>query len=424
MSKDWDLKTDLRILVVFGLFQVIFLSGGRLSAQADAPPLPPPSMPVSPLTIPGPPPSVIIPPGSQGPVGTVSPLPSTVIPDQAPISPPTGPSVGAPSGSGVSGVLRRLPDPTASYQLSPAQTDLGGLLVPNLLPGITGPEFKDDEKSKQPPATGIDRDGFYFNQELYILKPNFIGTLQIQPAQSPWNGGILAQPAPFTTLVFPTAPLEWVVSPTFDLGYRLPGKQGEFALTYQFLVSQGSSTGSYYGISSQVNSRITQNEVDLLYRSALTPFGPRLDFRYEIGAKMGFLFYDALAANALGQGHATNYFFGGGPRFRADAEFALTQNRRWKFVNGLEITALMGQIQQSFSNSVGNYQFAVSAPKSTTTLPVLKWQTGFQWTPSFSEGFSLMAGFELDEYWQLGNQAQSSGRLQNLGVILQGRLDF
>lgn|GEM_PF-6874865 len=421
-----------------------FLPNKKLVGQADAPPLPPPTMPQSPPSNPSPfpapgpapaiPPSPIYAPGASGPIV------GTPIPDQAPIggqgtggilSPAAvSPSPTAPASGGLSGMLRRLPDPTANKPISPSQTDLGGLLVPNLLPGVTGPEYKEGEKPIViPGAEPVQRDGFYFTQDLYILQPNFIGTLQLSPALAPWNGGILTQPAPFTTLVFPTTALEWVVSPTFDFGYRLPGKQGEFALTYQFLVSQGSGTGSYYGLNSQVNSRITQNEVDLLYRSFPTALGPRFEFRYEIGAKLGFFFYDSLAANAYGQGHATNYFYGGGPRFRMDGDFALTRNRRWFFTNGVEISALMGQIQQSFSNSVvipgqTPYVFAVSAPLGTTTLPVFKYQTGVRWTPAFTEGLSLMAGFELNQYWQLGNQAQSTGRLQNLGLFLQGRLDF
>ena len=107
-----------------------------------------------------------------------------------------------------------------------------------------------------------------------------------------------------------------------------------------------------------------------------------------------------------------------------DWDFHITSNKRWRWVNGLEISALMGQIQQSFSNSVGPYDFAVTAPKTTTTLPLLKYQTGIMWVPAFTEGFSVLGGFELDEYWQILKQNQSSGRLQNLGILLQGRLDF
>lgn len=400
--------------------------------QVETAPLPPPSMPLlpppgsAPGAVPGPSPSSPGPsPSSTGPLAPIiipgpSSPPGGTVPNTFPLpgSNPTTP--GNPPER-----PRRFPDLTGTNPVSPQKTDLGGIYVPNLLPGITGPEFKEGERPQTPrPADPTEREGFYFTQDLFIVKPNMLGTMQISPKEAPWNGGILPQPSPYSNILFPMASLEWTVSPTFDLGYRLPGQQGEFALNYQFLVSQGFSSASYLGLASQVKSRITQNEVDFLYRSAPTAFGPRLDIRFEIGAKMGFFFYDTLASNALGEGHASNYFFGGGPRFRIDGDFHITSNKRWRWINGLEISALMGQIQQSYSNSVGPYDFAVTAPKTTTTLPVLKYQTGILWVPSFTEGFSVLAGFELDEYWQILKQNQSSGRLQNLGILLQGRLDF
>lgn len=389
----------------------------------DAPlDLPPPSAP-PPLVVPPAPPNVI--PSQTGGPPSMVPVPQG--------NPQTGQigSQGAPGQQpgALEGILKRLPDPTASYPLSPDRTDIGGLYVPNLLPGITGGEFREGAAPAKPPETIEDKDGFYFSQDLLIVQPNFQGTLQANLQQAPWNVIPQSKPAPNYNFVFPKASLQWVVSPTFDFGYRLPGGQGEFALNYQFLVSQGSANGTFLNFPSTVQSRISQNEVDLLYRSPWKKFGPRASLNYEIGAKLGFFYYDTVATTSgpggsLGQGSASNYFYGGGPRFRYDGEYALTEDRRWVFWHGAEIAAVMGQIQESFSNTVPGYPFTVNSGKATNTVPIMKLQTGIQWAPRMMDQFFIRAGLEWDEYWRLGNLGQSSGTLQNIGLFLQGRYDF
>lgn len=400
---------------------LLFLFCNLLQTVAQDAPLdfPPPSA-SAPLVLPP-----LTPIGISGQPPEVAPLTSGG--DQiGPINPKGGPGQSA---GALQGILKRLPDPTASYPLAPDRTDIGGLYVPNLLPGITGGEFREGAGPAKPPERQEDRDGFYFSQDLLIVQPNFQGTLQANLQQAPWNVIPQSNPAPNTNFVFPKASLQWVVSPTFDFGYRLPGGQGEFALNYQFLVSQGSANGTFLNLPSSVQSRISQNEVDLLYRSPWKKFGPRASLNYEIGAKLGFFYYDTVATTtgpkgSLGQGSASNYSYGGGPRFRYDGEYALTEDRRWLLWHGAEISAVMGQIQESFSNTVPGYPFTVNSGPSTNTVPIMKLQTGIQWAPRMMDQFFIRTGLEWDEYWNLGNLGQSSGTLQNIGLFLQGRYDF
>jgi hypothetical protein len=403
---------------------VLILAFGLVQSQAQDAPLdfPPPSAP-PPLVVPPAPPNVV--PGqASGPPSVV------VVPQGSPQTPPIGPQGNSGQQPGaIEGILKRLPDPTASYPLSPDRTDIGGLYVPNLLPGITGGEFREGAGPAKPPEGIEDKDGFYFSQDLLIVQPNFQGTLQLNLQQAPWNVIPQSKPAPNFNFVFPKASLEWVVSPTFDFGYRLPGGQGEFALNYQFLVSQGSANGTFLNIPSTVKSRISQNEVDLLYRSPWKKFGPRASLNYEIGAKLGFFYYDtvattSVAGGSLGQASASNYSYGGGPRFRYDGEYALTEDRSWVFWHGAEISAVMGQIQESFSNTIPGYPFTVNSGQSTNTVPIMKIQTGIQWAPKMMDQFFIRTGLEWDQYWNLGNIGQSSGTLQNIGLFLQGRYDF
>jgi hypothetical protein len=402
------------LLLVFGLVQ---------SQAQDAPlDLPPPSAP-QPLVVPPGPPN-LVPSQINGPPSVVA------VPQGGPIASPIGPQGNSGQLPGaVEGILKRLPDPTASYPLSPDRTDIGGLYVPNLLPGITGGEFREGAGPAKPPEGIEDKDGFYFSQDLLIVQPNFQGTFQLNLQQAPWNVIPQSKPAPNFNFVFPKASLEWVVSPTFDLGYRLPGGQGEFALNYQFLVSQGSANGTFLNIPSTVQSRISQNEVDLLYRSPWKKFGPRAYLNYEIGAKLGFFYYDTVATTSvpggsLGQASASNYSYGGGPRFRYDGEYSLTEDRSWVLWHGAEISAVMGQIQESFSNTIPGYPFTVNSGQSTNTVPIMKIQTGIQWAPKMMDQFFIRTGLEWDQYWNLGNIGQSSGTLQNIGLFLQGRYDF
>ncbi len=378
------------------------------SAQEGAIPLPPLSAP----NFNGPP--SFIPGGSVAPIGGVPVLPPS----------PTG---NLPTSA--EDFFKRIPDPTTNIPLSPDKTDVGGLFVPNLLPGITGDEFRIGTRPQKLPGGVEPKEGFYYSQDVLIVRPNFQGTLQVNLTQLPWSAIPLGNNVPNINFVFPEVGLEWVATPTFDFGYILPGGQGEFAFNYQFLVAQGSGTGTFLNLPSTVQSSIAQNEIDLLYRSPYKQFGPQVSLNYEIGIKLGFFYYDTTAnpmsaGRIVGMGHASNYFFGGGPRFRYDGEYALTENRRWVLWHGGEITTVMGQINQSFSNTVPGYPFTVNSGKSTNTVPILKLQTGVQWTPSMLDKVFIRAGLEWDEYWRLGQLGQSSGKLENFGIYLQGRYDF
>lgn len=389
---------------LFGLW----LGFQNANAQEGAIPLPPPSAPL-PSGLPP-----LIPGGSPVPAGGVPVLPRA----------PTG---NLPTSA--EDFFQRIPDPTTNFPISPGKTDLGGLVVPNLLPGITGDEFPNGTRPQKVPGGLEPKEGFYYSQDILIVRPNFQGTLQVNLTQLPWNAIPLGKNVPNANFVFPEVALEWVATPTFDFGYILPGGQGEFAFNYQFLVAQGSGTGTFLNLPSSVESRIAQNEIDLLYRSPFKQFGPQVSLKYEIGVKLGFFYYDTtanpmLGGRIVGVGHASNYFFGGGPRFRYDGEYALTGNRSWVLWHGAEISTVMGQINQSFSNSVPGYPFTVNSGKSTNTVPIMKLQTGVQWTPAVLDKVFIRAGLEWDEYWRLGQLGQSSGKLENFGIYLQGRYDF
>ena len=386
----------------------LWLSFQNTSAQEGAIPLPPPSVP----TFNGPP--SFIPGGPVAPIGGVPGLPRT-------------PTSNLPTST--EDFFQRIPDPTTNFPLSPEKTDVGGLFVPNLLPGITGDEFRNGARPQKLPGGLEPQEGFYYSQDILIVRPNFKGTMQVNLTQLPWSAIPLGNNVPNTNFVFPEVGLEWTATPTFDFGYILPGGQGEFAFNYQFLVAQGSGTGTFLDLPSTVQSRIAQNEIDLLYRSPYKQFSPKISMNYEIGIKLGFFYYDTTAnpmsgGRVVGVGHASNYFFGGGPRFRYDLEHTLTENRRWIFWHGAEITTVMGQINQSFSNTVPGYPFTVNSGKSTNTVPILKLQTGVQWTPPMLDKVFIRAGLEWDEYWRLGQLGQSSGILENFGIYLQGRYDF
>lgn len=191
----------------------LWLSFQNTNAQEGAIPLPPPSVP----TVNGPP--SFIPGGPVAPIGGVPGLPRT-------------PTSNLPTST--EDFFQRIPDPTNNFPLSPEKTDVGGLFVPNLLPGITGDEFRNGARPQKLPGGLEPKEGFYYSQDILIVRPNFKGTMQVNLTQLPWSAIPLGNNVPNTNFVFPEVGLEWTATPTFDFGYILPGGQGSLLSIINF----------------------------------------------------------------------------------------------------------------------------------------------------------------------------------------------
>ena len=157
------------------------------------------------------------------------------------------------------------------------------------------------------------------------------------------------------------APLDWTVSPRFELGYRLPSALGEVDVGYRFLLAQGAGTtpaGSSASPDATValTSHLNMDVGDLDYASRETSLGPYWGMKWRIGLRIADLSFDSRADEPW-------------PRPRPAAEFssgalqrlfgARPPRRLWNcgaqwnpwglgWVGRLDSGLLFGQVQQKF----------------------------------------------------------------------------
>ena len=108
----------------------------------------------------------------------------------------------------------------------------------------------------------VDRPGFFFNTELFVVFPHLNSHLQGSP-----NNGV------DTVYLTTQGSMGACVSPRFELGYRLPEQLGEFQLAYRFQVAQ--RTGEPPDNVGLETDRLNMNFIDLDWCiTALSPCLP------------------------------------------------------------------------------------------------------------------------------------------------------
>src|SRR5262249_15181916 len=127
----------------------------------------------------------------------------------------------------------------------------------------------------------------------------------------------------------PSAELDWTGSPRFEVGYRLPSGWGDIALSYRFLISEGSETALGPDGPFALKSRLDVHIASLDYISREMSLWPHCGMRWRFGLRYASVYFDSqangpFAAAAAGSGvfatHITNHFQGIGPHVGVQLE--------------------------------------------------------------------------------------------------------
>lgn len=264
--------------------------------------------------------------------------------------------------------------------------------------------------------------GWFFGADVAVLFPT--STFRITTDQ----------PLPTTNLKLdaPATSLDLTVSPTFEVGYRLPDAAGLFALSYGFVLASGSET-----INNGLGTLNVQNDVnihwlDIDYGTIPYEIAPRWETAWRLGARVATINFKSSSTGPGGLTQtATSDYLGAGPHARFDIERRIVPVPGLSLFGRVDGTVYVGLIDQDFTLQKGAKSDTGSI-RQTQTVPYLNLQAGLSYTPPAFPGFKITAGYLIEEYFRAGKLANeangqsinSRGDFWSHGPFLRGQIDF
>jgi hypothetical protein len=267
--------------------------------------------------------------------------------------------------------------------------------------------------------------GPFFGLELDIVKPSVKNQLS----------GIVTFPNGMNDRVtVPQASLDWTVAPSFEIGYHLSDSLGALLFNYRFLASEGTGNREATFGPASIKSRLNFNQFDLDYQTATYSPLPRYDLRFRFGARLATVYLDSQAADALESRQASSYFVGAGPAAAIDFE------RHFEVIPNLGIfmsadgSALTGQVQQRFRESIDDLPGASLSVRKTQTAETLRLQAGLVYHAYgvANDRLRFFAGYQFERWWGVGkingsvapDTVSSDAAITAQGLFLRAEYDF
>jgi hypothetical protein len=269
------------------------------------------------------------------------------------------------------------------------------------------------------PPTGC-LPGWFAGVEVAALKPCFCNNLQSTVTLPLFNAQDVVR--------VPSAGLDWTASPRLEFGYRFPDFLGEVVVAYRNLASEGDRLLPNYDPLGDglLTTRLDMNQGDLDYANRATFLGPAWDWKWKVGVRVAEVYYDSRAEGAVIGQRVTNFFLGAGPHagmsLYRDLGYGLSAFGR------LEGAVLVGNQRQTFEEKVmfldGEAVGDTTVAKQTQAVPVIDFQIGLGWTPAFADGMRVAFGYQLEQWWYLGQTSTSYGDLSAQGLFLRGEFRY
>jgi Legionella pneumophila major outer membrane protein precursor len=244
----------------------------------------------------------------------------------------------------------------------------------------------------------------------------------------------------FDTIALQGAPLDWTVSPRFEVGYRLPAGFGEFSLGYRFLATQGTESAGLATGPATLSSLLDLNSFDFDYASREISLGENWEMKWRLGGRLAFVYFDSEADQAfaepglpsyvLGQ-RTTNYFDGFGPHAGLD----LTRHiggTGFSFIGKCDFATILGRVHQGFLESTSitppNSPFSTSElhVSGSQAVPMVTAESGIGWQPAAFPFAQFFLGYHLEYWWNVGRLSTSTSRgsVSDEGVTLRAEFVF
>jgi hypothetical protein len=293
--------------------------------------------------------------------------------------------------------------PTSPILLPIPTTDkLAQLAGPAYAPGSAGSYGVSSHDELAPfatPATLPFESDIYGAVELGILKPHVSARVSAN--------ALLPE-----SVRVPVAPLDWIPSPRIELGYRLPEAAGDLRVAYELLADSGTNTSGF----GNLHSRLDFNSIDLDYVSSewLADATPDLlrTLRATFGVRLasGYL---STAADLPVSSRLTSQFYGAGPRF--GIEWRKPVDASFEVYVRTEATGLLGKTQQTASAGFAGGE----TPWQSNGVAIASAQVGFTWRPMESDGFCVVAGYKVEQWWNIGRTDYGNADVTVQGIFLR-----
>jgi hypothetical protein len=231
------------------------------------------------------------------------------------------------------------------------------------------------------------------------------------------------------TVNLPSAGLDVTVAPSFTVGYRLKDNLGSILLSYHNLTSEGRELILNFDAfgDAQLRSRLDVNTVTLSYAASEHPLGALWAIKWEVGARLGTIFFDSQAQGLLVGQRSSDHFIGAGPMVALDLTRELPA-AGLALYSRVEAAELLGHIQQRFAESVGDpaapFDFGSFEPGGSQGVPMLGIQAGLSWLSRPDGRYRLTAGYQFEHYWGVGKVGDSHGDVLAQGLFLRGEFNY
>lgn len=311
------------------------------------------------------------------------------------------------------------PEPPALSD-APALPSSASLSIPSACAPFedrNGPLLKGDlwlDRPDLPPP------GWFGAAEVDILGPSLRNRLVNEVNV----GGIFTD-----TVHLPSAPLNWVAAPRFELGYRFSQGAGALMASYYGVNTRGNSTIADFDPlgAAALHSRLETNVVDLDYGNYEYAISGRWLVFWKIGGRLSQAFFDSRATGALTQQHTSNFYLGAGPHAGLDLRRNLDVPGLQLF-GRIEAGGNIGRLTQNFEETFA--AAGVPAIGGATKVSIIQWMpnmrvmAGVAWMPRLNGCLTFSGGYLFDGWWSLGEAKGSSATLTLNGVFLRAECRY
>lgn len=304
---------------------------------------------------------------------------------------------------------------------------------PATLPPIVAPPATPPPPPPPPPPSPQPEEAPLFCTMPTGPKPGFYCgldfTLAVPHVANGVRAGVFTPPFFFDEVHLPGADLDGTLAPKLTLGYRLANGWGGVAVTYRNMTTEGQEIVD--GLDplgeSTLFSRLDINEVGIHYTTSEFPLGALWGLRWEVGARLASIYFDSQAEGLfLGQ-RTTNHFLGAGPQVALDATRELP-GTGFALFGRVDFAQMLGRVQQRVSERIGDpaapVGFGVAEQDGNQAVPYLGLQLGASWLSHPNGRYRLTAGYQFDQWWNVGKVGNSRGDVQSHGLFLRSELNF
>jgi hypothetical protein len=229
----------------------------------------------------------------------------------------------------------------------------------------------------------------------------------------------------------PAAGLDWTGSPRFELGYRFPDSIGAVVGSFYNVTSQGTDSIAPFdaGGGAFLQSRLNMNVLDVDYVGANLCFAPLWDLQWRLGIRTAFIYADSQATGTFFSESSSDHFVGAGPHFGVEIIRALPKLPGFAVFGKLEGAVVIGQTSEHFQVTEhppgDSSSFGDSRVTSGRSVPLLAFRTGISYSPpNYAPWIRFAFGYEVEEWWGMGNIAGNHVDLNVQGLFFRGEFRY